>query len=168
MCWEQRKQHYLPPWGNGANINTDTQILTHVPMGMCAFIHSIISVRVLGVNGENLESRSGQETSVFPCIWTWSSPVLQKAWVTRLWLLLRWPLLEQCTSVKKGRADESPHVSLPFCTCLQTQATDGPCVDQKQECDWGRWLIWWRETFAFLPRHRDNYSDATFYGQPCK
>lgn len=91
-----------------------------------------------------------------------------KSLVTRLWLLLRWPVLKQCTSLKKGCVDESPHISQPFCACLPTQATDGPYSDQKQECDWGRWPIWWWETFAFLPQHRDDCSDGTFYGQPCK
>lgn len=148
-------------------------------MWMCAFIHSVISVRVLGVNAEDHESGTGQETSVFPCIWTRSSPVLllshQRSQVVsqKLGLLgfdyfLRWPLLKQCTSVKKGCVDESSHISRNFCARLPTQATDGCCSDQKQECDWGRWLIWWRETFAFLPQHRDDYSDTPLYGQPPK
>lgn len=45
-------------------------------MWMFVFIHSIISVRVLGVNAEDPESRSVQETRVFPYVWIWSLPVL--------------------------------------------------------------------------------------------
>lgn len=177
MCWEQRKQHYLLPWGNGANINTDTQILTHVPMWMCAFIHGVISVRGLGVKAEELESRSVQETWVCPprlhlnlghhlpsfCL---SNAAKSLGYSTLT--AFRWPVLKRCTSVKKRCLDESSHISLPFCARLPSQATDGPCSDQKQDCDWGRWLIWWRETSAMRPQHRDEYSDALSYDQPHK
>lgn len=178
MCREQRKQHYLPPWGNVANINTDTDTNTRADVNVC--IHP---------QRNQCESARGQCWRSWVRDWPgdvsvplYLNPVITcspsvsstqpsgepKAWVTLLWLLLRWPLLKQCTSVKKGCVDESSHISRNFCARLPTQATDGCCSDQKQECDWGRWLIWWRETFAFLPQHRDDYSDTPLYGQPPK
>lgn len=71
-----------------------------------------------------------------------------KAWVTQLWLLLNYPYTNNAPQLR--REVESLHISWLFCARLPAQATDGPYSDQKQECDWGRWLIWWRGNFCIF------------------